>query len=229
MASWANCNSQLHLASGAARVASVSVGVRYPAPVPETPSDGLPGGGTVRPITRWGEPVMHRSLQAVTVFDDALATLVADMSATMYAADGVGLAANQIGVDLAVFVFDCVDDSGERHYGVVCNPELMLPEGRDRRLEEDDEGCLSLPGVFSTCARPNWARVEGADEHGQPVAFEGDGLLARCLQHETDHLYGRVFAERLPGRARKRLLKDAESIADQFPSDWPVTAARQDA
>jgi peptide deformylase len=168
---------------------------------------------------------MHRTLTPVTAYDDALATLVADMSATMYAADGVGLAANQIGVDLAVFVFDCVDDSGTRHYGVVCNPVLTLPEGRDRRLEEDDEGCLSLPGVFSTCARPDHARVKGLDQHGQPVAYEGDGLLARCLQHETDHLFGRVFADRLPGRARKRLLKQAESIAADFPDDWPVTAA----
>ena len=168
---------------------------------------------------------MHRALVEVTVFDEALATLVADMSATMYAADGVGLAANQIGVDLAVFVFDCTDDSGDRHHGVVCNPRLILPEGRDRRLVEDDEGCLSLPGVFSICARPDWARVEGVDHRGQRVAYEGDGLLARCLQHETDHLYGRVFADRLPGRARKRLLKDAESVADQFPIDWPVTAA----
>src|SRR5262245_66359940 len=72
-------------------------GFRYPARVSETPSDGLPGGGTVRPITRWGEPVMHRALVEVTGFDEALATLVADMSATMYAADGVGLAANQRG------------------------------------------------------------------------------------------------------------------------------------
>lgn len=189
--------------------------------------DGLPAGGTVRPITRWGEPIMHRTLTSVTEFDADLATLVADMSETMYAADGVGLAANQIGVDLAVFVFDCVDHTGDRTYGVVCNPVLTLPEGRDRRLEEDDEGCLSLPGVFSTCARPDHARVDGVDQHGQPVTYEGDGLLARCLQHETDHLYGRVFADRLPGRARKRLMKAAESVAADFPADWPITAAAQ--
>ena len=199
--------------------------VRYPARVSETPSGGLPTGGMVRPITRWGEAVMHRTLNQVTVFDDALATLVADLSATMYAAEGVGLAANQIGVDLAVFVFDCVDSDGERHFGVVCNPRLSLPEGRDRRLEEDEEGCLSLPGAFAPCARPDWARVDGVDQRGVPVGFEGDGLLARCLQHETDHLYGRVFADRLSGRARRRLLKEAESLAEQFPDDWPVTAA----
>jgi peptide deformylase len=166
---------------------------------------------------------MHRTLTKVTAYDDDLATLVADMTATMYAADGVGLAANQIGVDLAVFVFDCVERDGAREYGVVCNPVLTLPEGRERRLEEDDEGCLSLPGVYSSCARPDHARVDGVDHHGQPVTYEGGGLLARCLQHETDHLYGRVFADRLPGRARKRLLKDAESVEEHFPADWPVT------
>lgn len=191
----------------------------------ETSSEGLPDGGTVRSITRWGDPVLHRALTAVADFDDALATLVADMTATMHAADGVGLAANQVGVDLAVFVFDCVDDAGERHFGVVCNPRLILPEGRGRRLAEEDEGCLSLPGAFTPCARPDHARVEGFDHRGRPVAYEGDGLLARCLQHETDHVYGRVFGDRLPGRARKRLLKQAESLADHFPADWPVTAA----
>jgi peptide deformylase len=185
----------------------------------------MSSGGTVRPITRWGEPVMHRTLKPVTAYDDDLAALVADLFATMYAADGVGLAANQVGVDLALFVFDCVERDGARQYGVVCNPELVLPEGRDRRLEEDEEGCLSLPGAFMTCARPDHARVEGVDQHGQPVAYEGGGLLARCLQHETDHLYGRVFADRLSGRARKRLLKAAEAIAPEFPADWPVTAA----
>ena len=83
------------------------------------------------------------------------------MVATMYAAEGVGLAACQIGVDLAVFVFDCPDADGERTVGVVCNPELELPEGRDRRLEEDDEGCLSFPGAFTPLARPDTARVTG--------------------------------------------------------------------
>ena len=115
------------------------------APV-HAPYGPLPDGGTVRPMTRWGTPVMHRPQQPVTTYDEELRALVADMVATMYAADGVGLAACQIGVDLAVFVFDCPDASGERTVGVVCNPVLTLPEGRDRRLEETDEGCLSLPG-----------------------------------------------------------------------------------
>jgi peptide deformylase len=182
----------------------------------------LPTGGTVRPITRWGEPVMHRTLEPITEFDETLRELVADMVATMYAADGVGLAACQIGVDRSVFVFDCPDDGGVRHTGVVCNPELFLPEGRDRRLDDDDEGCLSLPGAFVPCARPSYARVEGQGLDGSPVTFTGHGLLARCLQHESDHCRGTVFGDRLNRRARKRLFKEADAKAAEFPGTWPA-------
>lgn len=186
-------------------------------------STSLPPGGTVRPITRWGEAVMHRTQEPVTEFDDALRELVADMVATMYAADGVGLAACQIGVDRSVFVFDCPDDAGVRHAGVVCNPELFLPEGKDRRLDDDDEGCLSLPGAFVGCARPSYARVEGQGLDGEPVAYAGSGLLARCLQHESDHCHGTVFGDRLNRRARKRLFKEAEDMAAEFPEGWPAS------
>ena len=186
------------------------------------PYGPLPEGGTARPMTRWGTPVMHRPQAQVTAYDDALATLVADMVATMYAADGVGLAACQIGVDQAVFVFDCPDENGERWVGVVCNPTLTLPEGKDRRLDADDEGCLSFPGAFVECARPDNARVDGFGLDGNPVTFEGDGLLARCLQHETDHTYGTVFGDRISAKARKRLGKDQAKVADDFPDDWPA-------
>jgi peptide deformylase len=182
----------------------------------------LPPGGTVRPITRWGTDVMHRAQQPVTAFDDALRELAADMVATMYAADGVGLAACQIGVDLAMFVFDCPDDAGTHHQGVVCNPRLILPEGKARKLDDGDEGCLSLPGAFIPCARPDFARVEGQDLEGNPISFEGEGLLARCLQHETDHTLGTVFGDRISTRARKKLYKQAESQADDFPAGWPA-------
>ena len=187
------------------------------------PYGPLPEGGTVRPMTRWGTPVMHRPQAQVTAYDDALATLVADMVATMYAADGVGLAACQIGVDQAVFVFDCPDDNGERWVGVVCNPTLTLPEGKDRRLDADDEGCLSFPGAFVECARPDTARVDGFGVDGSPVTFEGNGLLARCLQHETDHTYGTVFGDRISAKARKKLGKEQARVADDFPDAWPAT------
>lgn len=182
----------------------------------------FPAGGTVRPITRWGADVMHRPARPVTAYDDDLRALVADMTATMYAADGVGLAACQIGVDLAVFVFDCPDASGVRRRGVVCNPVVELPEGRDRRLDDGEEGCLSYPGAFVECPRPDFARVSGQDLDGEDITVEGDGLLARCLQHETDHTVGTVFADRIGDRARKRLRKQVAAAAADYPPEWPA-------
>ncbi|HET7683530.1 MAG TPA: peptide deformylase [Marmoricola sp.] len=182
----------------------------------------LPGGGTVRPVTRWGAEVMHRPARPVTSYDEELRALVADMVATMYAAEGVGLAACQVGVDLAVFVYDCPDARGERHVGVVCNPMVELPEGNDRQLDESEEGCLSYPGAFVECARPDFARVHGQDLDGSDITYEGDGLLARCLQHETDHVHGMVFGDRLSTRLRKSLRKQMEKEAPDYPPDWPV-------
>ena len=188
----------------------------------ETTGAPLPRDGAVRPITRWGTPVMHRPARPVTAYDDELRTLVADMVATMYAADGVGLAACQVGVDLAVFVFDCPDAEGRHMTGVVCNPELTLPEGKDRQLDEDQEGCLSLPGAFVDCARPDFATVTGTGLDGEPVTYSGDGLLARCLQHETDHTRGTVFGDRLSTKQRKKLQKAHDKTASDYPEDWPA-------
>jgi peptide deformylase len=185
-------------------------------------ADDLPTGGAVRPVVRWGEPVMHRMQEPVTEFDDGLHALVADLVATMHAADGVGLAACQVGVDRSVFVFDCPDDERVHHRGVVCNPTLFLATGKDRRLDDDEEGCLSLPGAFVPCARPTFARVEGQGVDGSPVRFEGRGLLARCLQHEADHCYGTVFGDRLGRRVRKKLFKQADEAAAEFPAGWPA-------
>ncbi len=192
--------------------------------VPNAPYGRLPEGGTVRPITRWGTPVMHRQQADVTEYDAQLHTLVADMVATMHAADGVGLAACQIGVDLRVFVFDCPDSSGDRTVGVVCNPVVRLPEGKDRQLDEAEEGCLSYPGAYVDCARPDSALVTGYGIDGSPVTFDGDGLLARCLQHETDHTLGTVFADRLSSKLQKKLRKAQEKVADDFPPGWPADA-----
>ncbi len=191
----------------------------------ETRDPVLPEGGEVRPITRWGADVMHRVQEPVTAYDEDLRRLAADMVATMYAADGVGLAACQIGVDRAIFVFDCPDESGTHHRGVVCNPVLFLPEGKERRLDDGDEGCLSLPGAFVPLARPDYAAVEGSDLDGNPVRFTGSGLLARCLQHETDHCNGTVFGDRLNRRSRKKLHKEHEAAAEEYPVDWPAGVA----
>jgi peptide deformylase len=185
----------------------------------------LPQGGTVQPIVRWGAEVMHHKQEPIEAFDDDLRSLVADMVATMYAAQGVGLAACQIGRDMSVFVFDCPDEDGVHHQGVVCNPELFLPVGKDRNLDDGDEGCLSLPGAFVPCARPTHARVKGQGLDGSKVGYVGNGLLARCLQHETDHCEGTVFGDRLSKRVRKKLFKQADEAAGDFTPDWPADTA----
>lgn len=163
--------------------------------------------GTVRPITVVGNPVLHQECKDVTDFDDSLASLIDDMFASQRAAEGVGLAANQIGVDLKVFVYDCMDDEGVRHVGVVCNPVLQeLPADR-RLLDDSNEGCLSVPGAYAPLARPDYAVVRGQDATGKPITVRGTGYFARCLQHETDHLYGRLYIDRLSKRDRKDVLR----------------------
>jgi peptide deformylase len=188
-----------------------------------TRASGLTEGGTVRPIVRWGTPVLHTPTRRVTAYDDDLHTLVRDMFATMEAAEGVGLAATQVGVDLAVFVYDCPDDDERRQLGVLCNPVVTLPEGKDRKLEAADEGCLSLPGGYVELARPDVATATGQDASGAQITVVGTGLLSRCLQHETDHLNGTVFGDRLSGRGRKKLYAQHTLMAERYPADWPVS------
>jgi peptide deformylase len=143
----------------------------------------------------------------VTVFDEELQQLIADMFASMAAAEGVGLAANQIGVDARIFVVDCPDATETNVVAHVVNPVLHVPDARD--LEVDSEGCLSVPGVRAEVGRPTTAYVTGVDMFGKPVRIDGTGLLARCLQHETDHLDGLLYVDRLPGKMRKRLLAES--------------------
>ena len=191
--------------------------------------DELRTGGTILPIVRWGNQILHRQTRPVTAFDEELLELVRNMFATMYAAEGVGLAATQVGVDLAVFVYDCPDDEQVKHVGVICNAEVILPEGKERKLHSADEGCLSLPGAYIELARPDIAICRGLDQNAEKVEVVGTGLLARCLQHETDHLNGIVFGDRLSGRARKKLYALHEDAADGYPDDWPVTPRAESA
>ncbi|MCX5210880.1 peptide deformylase [Kitasatospora sp. NBC_00240] len=163
--------------------------------------------GTARPITVVGNPVLHHECKDVVAFDAGLSELIDDMFVSMYAAEGVGLAANQIGVDTKVFVYDCPDDEGVRHIGHVVNPVLEeLPAGR-RVLDDSNEGCLSVPTAYAELARPDFAAVTGQDKDGNPIRVEGTGFFARCLQHETDHLYGQLYIDRLSKRDRKDALK----------------------
>ena len=185
--------------------------------------DDLRTDGRVLPITRWSSPVMHARTRPVEQFDEGLRSLVRDMFATMEAASGVGLAANQVGRDLAVFVYDCPDADEIRRSGIICNPVVELPEGKERNLDTSDEGCLSYPGAYEELARPDHAVCRGQDVDGSPVEVHGNGVLARCLQHETDHLNGIVFGDRLAARARKRLRQQHDDLAAHYPGDWPVS------
>lgn len=191
--------------------------------------EDLMTGGALLPITRWGTPVMHSPTRPVTAFDDDLHQLVRDMFATMEAAHGVGLAATQVGSDLSLFIFDCPDEDEVHRHGAVCNPVITVPEGHDRRLESTEEGCLSLPGGFQPLARPDRATCTGVDPFGRPVTIHGTGLLARCLQHETDHLKGTVFGDRLSTRLRRKLYEQHEELAHLYPPDWPVTPKKSSA
>lgn len=166
---------------------------------------------------------MRATTRPVTDFGPEFQQLVADMFATMKAADGVGLAGPQIGVDLSFFVFNCPDGDDRLASGVVCNPVVQLPEGKDRSLDATQEGCLSWPGAYQLLARPDKADCQGLDELGQPLLIHGSGMLARCLQHETDHLVGTVFGDRLSSRARRALNEEREKLAHLYPPDWPIT------
>lgn len=151
-----------------------------------------------------GAPVLHTPCEPVTDFGPVLDRLIEDMFATMYAANGVGLAANQVGVGLRVFVYDCPDDEDERHLGHLVNPRLVEADGDEIR---GPEGCLSLPGLEAPTPRFDRAVVEGFRRDGTPVRVAGTGFFARCLQHECDHLEGGVYADRVTGWRRSRLLR----------------------
>ncbi|KGH48515.1 MULTISPECIES: peptide deformylase [Modestobacter] len=183
----------------------------------------LPGryDGVARPIVTYGSnPVLHRPCAPVTEFDRGLRHLVLDMFASMTAADGVGLAANQIGVDARVFVIDCPDADGEDVIGYVVNPVLTVldPVGDEPPVELTEEGCLSVPGPYAELERAFRARVDGVDLQGEPIAIEATGMAARCLQHEVDHLDGTVYVDRLPADLRERLLAEAAGPEGDLPA-----------
>jgi peptide deformylase len=174
------------------------------------PRPAIPGSsGSPRPLRLFGDPVLHTPCRPVTPEDGTLDALVEDLFATMYAARGVGLAANQIGVPLRVFVFDCPDEDDHRRRGHVVNPRLVATGGP---VVRGPEGCLSLPGFESGTPRPDRAVVTGEDVRGRPVRVAADGFQARCLQHECDHLEGRVCTELLTGVRRLRARRAARRL-----------------
>ena len=163
---------------------------------------------TVLPICITGEPVLHRVAEPVLAFDAELATLVDDMFATMEAAPGVGLAAPQIGLAKRLFVYDWTDAEGVRTRGVAANPQLWIsPPPIGVPGDEDEEGCLSIPGERFALLRAERAILRAQDEHGEHYELEASGWLARILQHEFDHLNGILYADRLDAFGTKGVQK----------------------
>ncbi|MEV6884956.1 peptide deformylase [Streptomyces sp. NPDC051135] len=181
--------------------------------------------GSVRRVTEAGEGVLHRPCRDVTEFGPDLAALIDDMFRTMYVAEGAGLAANQVGVDLRLFVYDCPDDDGVRHVGHVVNPVLEALPPAARRLLDEGEGCLSVPGAVMAVPRPDRAVVRGLDKDGAPLRVEGTGYFARCLAHETDHVNGRVYLDRLSGRERKAALRQSADRREEVLARRSANAA----
>ncbi|MEZ0114846.1 peptide deformylase [Catenulispora sp. EB89] len=159
---------------------------------------------TVQPIRLFGDPVLTTSAAPVVDFDKELRTLVKDLSETMLDAPGTGLAAPQIGVGLRVFTWH-VDEQ----LGHLVNPSLDLSDEE----QEGDEGCLSIPDLAFPCKRALRVVAKGWNMHGEPVEIEGSELLARCIQHETDHLDGVLFIDRLDREWRKKAMR-AIRLAD---------------
>lgn len=159
----------------------------------------LSGGMAIRPIRLFGDPVLRTVADPVTDFDKQLRNLVKDLRQTLDDAQGAGLAAPQIGVGLRVFAYAVGDERG-----YLVNPELDFPDGEE---QDGEEGCLSFPGIYFDVKRRLNTVARGFTDRGDPVQVVGTEVLARCLQHETDHLDGVLFIDRMDPAARKQAMK----------------------
>jgi peptide deformylase len=168
---------------------------------------------TVQPIRLFGDPVLRTPASEVVDFDKELATLVKDLWDTMEEQGGAGLAAPQLGVGLRVFTYHCDGFAGH-----LVNP-TWTAVGEEQ--QDGEEGCLSIPGMYWDCVRHKDVVARGWDMHGEPVEVAGTDLLARCLQHETDHLDGVLFLDRLDAQTRKTAMK-AIREADWFDGGVPA-------
>jgi peptide deformylase len=151
------------------------------------------------PILHYPDPRLHRTAKKVERVDDRIRKLVDDMAETMYAAPGVGLAATQVDVHERVIVIDISDTRSELHAFI--NPRIVAASGE----AENEEGCLSVPGVYDLVTRPEHIKLEALDVQGEPIVLETGGLLAVCIQHEIDHLDGKVFVEYLSRLKQQRI------------------------
>ena len=167
---------------------------------------------SARPIFITGDPVLHTVAKEVTVFDEELRALIADMYVTMDEAPGVGLAAPQIGVGLRVFVYDYPEDDGTPRRGVAVNPELFISPVEVREpTDAEEEGCLSFPGERFPLVRAERAILRAQDENGKRYELECEGWFARIMQHEFDHLNGLLYVDRLAHSESKKAEKARKS------------------
>jgi peptide deformylase len=167
----------------------------------------------IYPIVKYGDPVLEKPADAVSVFDEELKKLIEDMFESMYAAHGVGLAAPQIGVSKRIAVIDCSFKEDQNARMVIINPEIVNKEGR----QTHSEGCLSLPDFRENVTRAMKCTVRAQDVEGKWFEAEGEELLARAMQHETDHLNGKLFISHISGLKRdliKRKIKKLKKLAE---------------
>jgi peptide deformylase len=155
-------------------------------------------------ILEFPDPRLRTKAQPVTDFGPELARLVADMFETMYEAPGIGLAATQVNVHRQLLVLDVSEEKNQPH--VLCNPRILTKDG----IQTYQEGCLSVPGIFADVERANQITVEAEDAAGETFTLQADGLLAVCIQHEMDHLAGRLFVDYLSPLKREMVRKKLE-------------------
>jgi peptide deformylase len=163
----------------------------------------------IRPILRYGAEVLHQPAASVTDITAETQQIIEDMIQTMYAAPGVGLAAPQIGVSLRIFVADVSAGRDPAQLMTFINPELVENDG----MQREEEGCLSVPGFNATIARSARTVVKALDREGREQVVEGTGLLARCFQHEMDHLNGMLFVDRLRGLQKSLIVRKIHKLS----------------
>src|SRR5687768_4146751 len=163
----------------------------------------------IRPILRYGADVLHAPAEQVTEITDEIQQLIDDMIQTMYASPGIGLAATQVRVGLRLFVYHVSARRRTAHLMGFINPEFVQRDG----TQLDQQGCLSIPGFNATVARPSRAVVKGLSRDGREQVVEGSGLLARCFQHEMDHLEGTLFVDRLRGLQKDLILRKVRKLS----------------
>lgn len=173
-------------------------------------------------ILRYPDPRLHRVAEPVKTVDDSIRQLIDDMAETMYAAPGIGLAATQVDRHIQLVVIDVTEEKNDLR--VFINPQLLDSSGEKKIYEE---GCLSVPGIYEEVERPERVTVRALDRDGQPFELQADGLLAVCLQHEIDHLKGRVFVQYL-SRLKQSRIKTRLAKAEKDKSDEPRRSEPRD-